>query len=557
MVRLIILTGLIVLAAAMLTAESPVATCTVPSTPELAIGDGFFVTGVTFVTVLNGGYELRDEERRIYTRSVPPGKRWPAFSGIFPGALMTDTDNVWDDDDQNVGVDAHWGASRVYDYWCEHFDRDGLDGPAGPAMYSTVHWGQPVGAQWRDGATPPYVGFSDGYDEDEDGDLDYYPTTSLDIVAHEFGHGLVQYTSGLSTTGISGALNEAFADIVAVAVDHYAGANPNWQILEQQYAGGFTWEDRTRYLDSPNDGGHPDTYLGDYWPSGSTAGNGVVAGHQFYLLSNGGIGTNDNNDEYDVAGIGINTAAKIWYIAHRDQYLQDGDGFPEARVATEQAAIDLHGSCSTEHIELLNAWHAVGVGDPSVVIRGTIVNTSGNPLAGVTLTIAETGGGTTYATTASDGTYRVALCDGWTGTITPSRAGFTFAPTSRSYNNASGYQNDQDYTGTPPPPCAKCPDPHQSVAPNFTGLMNISPNPFNPTTRIQFAVGESVRPMVSIFNASGQRILRADLGVHSSGLHDWVWNGRDQLGNAVSSGVYFVVFEAGDVVDYRKAVLLK
>ncbi len=61
-------------------------------------------------------------------------------------------------------------------------------------------------------------------------------------------------------------------------------------------------------------------------------------------------------------------------------------------------------------------------------------------------TISYTGGSTT---TASDGTYSFAVQHGWSGTVTPSKAGYLFSPGSRSYQNVTGDRNGQDYSASP------------------------------------------------------------------------------------------------------------
>jgi FlgD Ig-like domain/Right handed beta helix region len=96
-----------------------------------------------------------------------------------------------------------------------------------------------------------------------------------------------------------------------------------------------------------------------------------------------------------------------------------------------------------------------------------------------------------------------------------------------------------------------------SVAPDRTALVGIHPNPFNPTTTVDFELKESAWTTISIYSVSGQLIRVESLGTQPAGQHNWVWRGTDQSGNSVSSGVYFVVLKAGTVTDKRKAVLLK
>jgi hypothetical protein len=93
--------------------------------------------------------------------------------------------------------------------------------------------------------------------------------------------------------------------------------------------------------------------------------------------------------------------------------------------------------------------------------------------------------------------------------------------------------------------------------PSETRLVSIHPNPFNPTTTVDFELKESAWTTISIYNVSGQLIRVETLGTEPVGRHNWVWKGTDQEGNSVSSGVYFIVLKAGTVTDRRKAVLLK
>ena len=82
----------------------------------------------------------------------------------------------------------------------------------------------------------------------------------------------------------------------------------------------------------------------------------------FYLLSEGGTGTNDLNNQYNVIGIGIDKAAQIAYrnLIH---YLTPEATFEDARNGSIMAATDLYGRNSHEVQAVVNAWYAVGVGD--------------------------------------------------------------------------------------------------------------------------------------------------------------------------------------------------
>lgn len=87
---------------------------------------------------------------------------------------------------------------------------------------------------------------------------------------------------------------------------------------------------------------------------------------------------------------------------------------------------------------------------PGVTISGTVTNTSAQPLAGVSISLS--GAGT--ATTDANGVYSIAVSSGYSGTATPSLAGYTFTPSSRSYTNITSNQTAQNYSGGASPPNA-------------------------------------------------------------------------------------------------------
>ena len=90
-------------------------------------------------------------------------------------------------------------------------------------------------------------------------------------------------------------------------------------------------------------------------------------------------------------------------------------------------------------------------------------------------------------------------------------------------------------------------------------LFQNDPNPFNPSTTISYAIpeGKSVLTSLEIYNARGQLVKTLVSGMKGPGRYVASWNGRDDHGRAVSSGVYFYRIKAGDFVKTRKMLLLK
>lgn len=100
-----------------------------------------------------------------------------------------------------------------------------------------------------------------------------------------------------------------------------------------------------------------------------------VMSHWFYLLTEGGPVTINNND-YNITGIGIESAAKITYRA-QDVYMDSNTSFADARTNTIQAAEDWYGVNSQEVSSVIEAWYAVGVGScTNEILENTTVITS-------------------------------------------------------------------------------------------------------------------------------------------------------------------------------------
>jgi hypothetical protein len=87
------------------------------------------------------------------------------------------------------------------------------------------------------------------------------------------------------------------------------------------------------------------------------------------------------------------------------------------------------------------------------------------------------------------------------------------------------------------------------------------PNPFNPTTKIKYTVGTSqARSAVvslRIYNVLGQLVRTLVDEPKHPGSYEVRWDGRDEDGNEVASGIYFYKLQAGDFSQTRKMVLVK
>lgn len=116
----------------------------------------------------------------------------------------------------HAALDAHWAGEMVFDYWHSVHNRNSIDGSGIPVI-GYVHFyvsnspaGWPDNAAWVPGNNNHFMEYGDG-----DGTT-FRPFVALDIAAHEFGHGVNEFTSNLGTVNHNqeeDALNEGLSDI--------------------------------------------------------------------------------------------------------------------------------------------------------------------------------------------------------------------------------------------------------------------------------------------------------------------------------------------------------
>lgn len=93
--------------------------------------------------------------------------------------------------------------------------------------------------------------------------------------------------------------------------------------------------------------------------------------------------------------------------------------------------------------------------------------------------------------------------------------------------------------------------------PLVTDLTAIYPNPFNPSAFISYDLATNAKVSFRIYNSRGQLVRNIEPGTQIPGRHRVEWNGRDDQGNACSTGIYFIRMQAGKDSFVRKAVMIK
>ena len=170
------------------------------------------------------------------TAQADEGDRWVIHSAgneeTLPGTVVrSEGDAATDDPAVN---EAYAWTQQVWDLYEQQFDRRSYDG-AGTTVTVTVHYGQNYDNAFWDGEQ---LVFGDG-----DGEIFERFTKPADVLAHEFSHGVVQYTSAFVYSGQPGALNESIADVFAsMSVQHAAGQTADqatWLIGEGLFKPGI------------------------------------------------------------------------------------------------------------------------------------------------------------------------------------------------------------------------------------------------------------------------------------------------------------------------------
>ncbi len=90
-----------------------------------------------------------------------------------------------------------------------------------------------------------------------------------------------------------------------------------------------------------------------------------------------------------------------------------------------------------------------------------------------------------------------------------------------------------------------------------TELKSNYPNPFNPETNIAFSMKEAANVSIEVYNVKGQLVRTLLNDVKEAGNHTVVWNGKDNNGRGVSSGVYYYKMNTGKYSSTKKMIMMK
>lgn len=94
--------------------------------------------------------------------------------------------------------------------------------------------------------------------------------------------------------------------------------------------------------------------------------------------------------------------------------------------------------------------------------------------------------------------------------------------------------------------------------PEITRLLPATPNPFNPSTKIQYQLSEDADVQLKVVNMTGQTVQTIISGQQqTAGSYSVYWNGKNDLGTNAPSGIYLLVLNAGQNIKTQKIMLVR
>lgn len=252
-----------------------------------------------------------------------------------------------------------WATEKAVQYFEDVFN---ISLPQVSSLVNSNYNCRPNSSTYSSDKNVIYYGIGDG--------MERTSMTAPDVVGHEFMHFVIKNLNDqFCRTGECGALNESYADIFGEVLEYVCRGSNDWiygsKVVIAANSG-------IRNLSNPKDTTmqyklpDPDTYLRDFWVRTCTTDlcgihtNNGVHNYWFYLLANGGAGTNDYEFDYNVQGIGIEKAAQITFI-NLINNLTPVNTYTDVMYSSINVAKELYGENSTEVQQAIAAWEAVGL----------------------------------------------------------------------------------------------------------------------------------------------------------------------------------------------------
>ncbi|GAA2560214.1 Zn-dependent metalloprotease [Neomicrococcus aestuarii] len=276
---------------------------------------------------------------------------------VLPGTLVrAEGDEPTEDVDVNRVYDTF---GSIYAFLQKVLNQSSIDGH-GVALQGTVHFGDHYDNAFWDGEQ---MVFGDG-----DGEVFATFTDSYTVVAHELGHGFLQYTTNFTYQGQSGALNESCADVLGTVAEQWAlgqsAEESDWfigrEVFTPQIAGdalrsmsapGTAYDDPSLGVDPQPE--HMSEFVTTREDNGGVHINSGIPNRAFYLAATA------------IGGNVWEGAGRVWADVLLSQELPLDATFVAFAESTVKHAGRIFGEESSQQATVQKAWETVGVLQPT------------------------------------------------------------------------------------------------------------------------------------------------------------------------------------------------
>lgn len=331
------------------------------------------------LSAVDGSLIKRYTEDQDIDLDIETANHW-ATDSAFALVCYADALTTWNDDlysewgkiddgaDYTDAADTYDFARDTWDFFYDNFGWESVNGNDKQAeidlhvddeKHNDHAW---VNAMWKGGCNNLWFGDN---------------MATLDVLAHEFTHGIIDYTSNLVYESESGALNESYADVFGAMVNA-ANGESNWWLIGVGSAAG-----EIRDMSDPSQDGQPDHVsssksndgTGQINKTTTTCNNsndycGVhtnsgIPNKAFYLIAEGGTHTWASGGGVTVGGMGRSKAYDLYWAVMKNRLTKHSD-FDDAASETIDEAKDRRddGELSDANVcTVINAFYAVGMTD--------------------------------------------------------------------------------------------------------------------------------------------------------------------------------------------------
>jgi len=588
--------------------------------PAVGQGIGLNGVNKTINSYLSAGkYYLINASQPMYTPPVDSLKgvldtfdanNDTAGNGYNKAVLVVDpnNDNNFNDNVRlRAAVDAQYFSNIVYNFYKSHYNRNSFDGKGGTIM-NVVHYKQSYNNAFWNGA---FMSYGDG-----DGVTFSNLAGALDVTAHEISHGLDQKTANLAYHLQSGAINESISDVFGSLAD-----STNWLIGEDVFTPGITGDALRSMQDphngQPTGSAYwqpanmsefvvlPDDQLNDW---GGVHVNSGIPNKAFYNVASvighwkaGQIWYRcltvylTSNAWFADLRLGCLNAAKDLYGQTSTEYTTVASGFDAVGITSQAFTIlDLtydDGNPGTYVYENAANWELATRFSPpagNTTVQNINIYIGGDANSGnahFSLAIYEANASGLPGTVLISPTPFTPSAFGWqayniTGVnvtkdffVSVKYDGVNYAELGADAppGNGRAYEYDpgtstwskltspNDYTLFMRATIKSFPAAVEidSGVPDKFEVSQNYPNPFNPSTTIKYALPSAISVSMDIYDINGKQVAELVNNRQNAGTYTVIWNGKNNFGIPVSSGIYYCRIIAGNFVKTSKMVLLR